>query len=526
MPRASEWLAEVVAHDGSGEITLRYSVSGYASKPGDNPANTYYDGRISAGGIGSFVRHLFGVGRTIGEVTIEPGELILANADGDLDGLVDYGFDGRSVTLRRLADKYDALSTAKTVLMASGEGVSSESGFIDLRLRFYDRRRDLDKPIQTNKYGGTTTSGLAGGEDGTPDMKGQVKPLAFGSTKNVPGALVDPYNLIIQVNDGAVNSITAYDGGVPLSLRQNYSSASALRTSTGNPGQYSTCLSAGLWKPHGSFNGRPAYVWTADVVQGASPSARTAAGIVASVLDKLGLVGDADSASFNALRATAPQQLGIYIDTETTALSVIRQVMDSVGAWIVPDNTGKFVVGRFEAPGTPVMEIVEPEILTASASDTIAFTQNPDTDGNIPAYRMNVKWGRYYHVHSDSDLAGCVSEGNPARATELKTEWREASSEDANVQAKYLLSPEMSLETALTDATDAANEAARRLALYAVRRESVRVAIRLDEADDAVLGATVTLKFPRLGYSNGKAMRIIGREDAWVDEQAILTLWG
>lgn len=78
MTQESEWLIELGAHTGAEQITLRYSSSGYTTRPGDSPANAYYDGRIAS--IGTFSRHLFGNGLTMGPVPTAISVLVLVLA--------------------------------------------------------------------------------------------------------------------------------------------------------------------------------------------------------------------------------------------------------------------------------------------------------------------------------------------------------------------------------------------------------------------------------------------------------------
>lgn len=521
--RASDWLAELEYHSGVATGTLRYSSHGYTSRPTDTPPNTIYEHRID--GIGAFAVHLFGSGRTMGDASVEMSDLTLDNLDNALSAYMDYGFDGRAVTLRRLSDPAGALATSEIVLRGSLEGLDSDSGRTGFRFRFYDRRRDIDKPIQTNFFAGTVL-GTSDSIDGTPDQKDKPRPLCFGKCFSVPGVLVNPYALFIQVHDGPVTSIVAYDGGVPLTYAGDYPTIAALRAAVHNPGKYATCLAAGVWRPYGSFKGRPAFVWTADVVEGSTAAGRRAGAVTKRLLARLGQDGNIDAVSFAALDAAATAEVGIYIEDETSCLSAIRQILGSVGGWIAPTPLGAFQVGRLSAPGASTWALVEPEILTDSATDTIAFTPNPDTDGGVPTFRIVLKAVRNWHVHSDNDLAGCVAAANPARGTALRQEYLDSKAEDLAVQTKHLLSRELVIETLLADAAAAEAEAARRLALYGVQRRVIRVMATREEALNAVLNSTGTVTFSGLGFDAGRAMVVIGREDDFQRERVALTLWG
>jgi hypothetical protein len=523
MPYASEWLVELTAHDGTGPVTLRYSTSGYVTGPTDEPSDTVYDGRI--GSIGAFTRHLFGEGRTMGDMSYDAAQLVLANADGGLDYILSYGFDGRPFVIKRLASPLAPYSSAETVLVGAIEGVDTSNGTEQIVVRFYDRRRDIDVSIQKNTYGGTSTSAGASA-DGTPDMKGQVKPLCYGSSLSVPAILVNSYNLILQFHDSALQAITLYDGGVPLINDGDVATLDDLSAATGNPGHYVTCLALGLAKPFGAFNGRPAFTWTADIIEGATAADRCAGAVVQRILAKIGLTGsdNIDAATFTALNAAQPAEVGIYIADDKSALSACKDVLDSIGGYIVPNEQGQITVGRIGEPGAVIATVTDPEILTTGPDDTIEFSNNPDTDGDVPARKVTLNWRKNWHVHTDSDLGSCVNFGSPERASILKQEFQTVFVETA--QPKHLLAPELIIDTLLVDADAAQAECDRRSGMYSVDRVVTTIAVEMSEAGAMVPGATIAIEIPRYGYSGGKAMVIIGRSNDHAAERVALTVWG
>src|SRR5690606_36469248 len=143
--------------------------------------------------------------------------------------------------------------------------------------------------LQENRYAGTTLSAGATAA-GTADMKGRPKPLVYGKAPNVPAVPVNPFNLICQVNDGAVSSITAYDGGAALSNAGDYPSLSALVGATVLAGRYATCLALGLFRLGSSL----AKVVTADVVEGSTLALRNAGAIATRIMTRMGLTGSAN----------------------------------------------------------------------------------------------------------------------------------------------------------------------------------------------------------------------------------------
>lgn len=520
MTDASLYLLEIGAHDGTELKTLRVSngnFGGYVTGPNDNPADTLYPSGIIEPGYIS--RHLFAEGRTMGPSEVGYGDIIIANTSGMFDDWLNYGFDGRSVVLKRMGNARMAFAGAQTLLRATATRLDTSDAYKTLRLRLYDRRLELDKPLQQNRYAGTTLSAGATAE-GTADMKGRPKPLVYGKALNVPAVPVNPFNLIYQVSDGAVSSIAAYDGGAPLSNAGDFANLSALAGATVLAGRYATCLSLGLFR----LGGTPAKVVTADVVEGSTLALRNAGAIATRIMTRMGLTGTANinAASFTALSSAAPAELGIFINDDRTAKAVLSDVLGSVGAWLVPSVLGVFEVGRLSAPGTPVLELGKFDIHT-DGDGSIGIVANPDTDGGLPAFRVNLTYGRNWQVQDDAGLAQCVS---AAQRAFLALDRRTVKAENLSLLTKHPLAPELTVDTLIVSEADAATEAARLLTLHGTRRDLVRGSARRGDVVSAPLNETISIKLNRLGYQAGRALRVIGRREDPANERVDLWLWG
>lgn len=209
-----QFLAEIQAYDPSTRAvtTLRYATGlGLTTTPSDTPANTFYDGRIRQPSTVS--RSLFSEGRTVGRSKVGFGDLVLLNGDGSLDGLIDYGFDGQTITIKR-GTEGAAYSSFVTYLVATMDQVEVSGETMVVKIR--DKQRDLTQPLQPKKYAGNNVlpAGLEGVEG---DLKGKPKPLCFGKVMNVPAVCVNSSKLIYQVHDGALASVEAvYDSGINL----------------------------------------------------------------------------------------------------------------------------------------------------------------------------------------------------------------------------------------------------------------------------------------------------------------------
>jgi hypothetical protein len=513
----SEYLITLDAWSGplvGGGLVARYlSTHGRASGPAEVPANTLYDARISDPGF--IEASLFGAGRTYGAGSVTAGEVVLSNADGALDGWLDDGFDGRAIRIDRVADPRLGLAAAERLFTGTMEAVDATSDALtSLRLRLYDRRLDLDQPIQTARYGGTTAAAGASA-DGGPDLKGKVKPLVFGRVFKVPAVSVNPHNLIYQVHSGAVSSISVFDAGVPLTDDGDVASLAALAAAVIPGGRYRTCRALGLFR----LGASPYRTVTADVIEGAGLADRSAARVVERMLARMGLAASVDAASVAALAAAAPSEVGIYIGDERSGLAAMQDVLASVGGWLLTAPTGAIQVGRLAAPGVPVLEIGEGQIEARS----LRLLRVSDPGEGLPAWRVVLRHRRQWHQYQAGDVAEMLSADVRA---DLARDALDVIAEAPAVRSRHPLAPELTFDALLTDGTAAAAEAARRLALYSVRRDLVAVDVPAELAGAARLGLTVRLVLSRLGYQAGRDMVVIGRREQWRDGLVTLTLWG
>ncbi len=219
------YLAELVAFDPStmATTTLRYSSgNGFVTGPAETPANTYYDGVLKQ--PAALSRALFADGKTSGRSKVGFGDLVLHNPNGNLDGLKDYGFSGRDVTIRRGLVGAAYPSGFTTLFSGTMEQPVFSRDEITIKLR--DNQQDLLVPLQPVKYTGTNT--LPSGVEGVAgDLLGKPKPVCYGTVQNVPAPCVNTSKLIFQVNDRAVTSIPAvYDQGIALAPGRIWSSRS------------------------------------------------------------------------------------------------------------------------------------------------------------------------------------------------------------------------------------------------------------------------------------------------------------
>lgn len=517
------YLAEVTAAINSAGATtvLRYSSGvGYAhpSAPG------FYEPRITQ--PANLTRSMWGTGTTSGSVSVGFGEFSLANIDGALDALADYGFDGRSFVLM-IGDDRAAYSSFETVLTGTMETALFSLEEVTLRLRDKLALFDL-RPASPNRYGGTNV--LPAGLDGTPDdLGGRPKPKVYGTVYNVSPPSVNTSRLVYQVNDGAVQGIPAvYDSGAALTVGATYSSQADMETNSPAASGYRVWLAGGMFR----LGSSPAGQVTADVVQGAAGSDRTAAQILEALATGPGALpgGDVSSTDITALDVAQNAEIGLWIDDDRSTLSAMETVANAVGVWFGFDRSGQLRMGRLASPsGTPAVTLRSftlTEPATTSTADIVDVEKltSEDAGRGIPPYQVTIRYNRNWTQQANG-LAGSVAD---SRRAFLAQAYRTSVATDTATLSKHPLSPTMQRDTLLLGQAAADAEAARLLALYGVRRDRLRVRVRLDGTLVAVvdLGAVVDLILPRFGYATGRHFVVTGMLYDAANDLAELELWG
>lgn len=511
------FLIEVEAHTGTAPITLRFATAGYTTKPNADPPNTYYDPRIKD--PGNFEQTLFGEGTTRGASQAGGGDIVLASGDPGngltLDAMLGYAFDGRRITIKSIDDTEQAFASATTLFSGTVEQLSFSNPVNRLSLVLHDRLDDLDKPLLTATYLGTTTS-TGPTAEGNVNLKDQLKPCVFGIVPNVPGVETNAFDLIYQFSNSPVVSLLVCDGAFPLNNAGDFASIAALRAWVQIPGSYATCLAQGSAR----LGAKAFKSVTADVVEGATSANRTAAQVVRRMLRFFGIpAADLPVASFAALDALNAAEVGIYINDDRTALAAVAQVLDSIGGWISTDPFGIFKVGRLDTPsGAPVAVFGEDEFL-----NELELLRVLDDSKGIRSWRTTIKWGRVGLVQGNTDSFEAVS---TARRTLVASEWRETKKEDAAIKALHPAAAEIEIETCLAHETDAIAEALRRQTFYGSRIQRFKFKVAVSVAHEAQIGSIVMLRTARLGLSAGKLFVVIGRVSEYVTNTVTLDVLG
>lgn len=508
----------------SGTTTLRYSTSrGFITKPSETPANAVFLPRVN--NPGNFEQYIYRNGTTYGRSEVGYGVVILNNGDSSLDALLQYGFDGRILTIRRGEDTGDYPGDFITVF--SGTMQQAEFGWSDITLRLRDRQAEVaNKPIQTVRFAGTNS--LPNGVEGVAtDLKGKPKPLLYGKVENISPPLVNTSKLTYQISEKQINSIQAVrDQGVAISAGSSHASLTLLQAATPGAGTYDYYLGSGSDGAYFRLGSSPAGQITCDATQGANAAARTVAQLVNTILQEPGDVdsGDIDSTSVTALDSANNAVVGVWIGTEDrTVGDVIDDLCASIGAFWSITRDGDFTVGRLELAGGSPDDTLEEWKIIDDGNGAVQRISTNDAANGLPINQLNLAYRKNYTPQDGGNLAGAVS---IVDRNFYKEAYRNVTAADSAVLTKHPLSEQLIVTTLLTDATDAQDEADRLLVLYKTRRDYLQVVVDSGYTGGLNLNDVVEMDVERFDWAAGKSFRVLGITEDFATEKTTLSLWG
>lgn len=509
------YLLEIAAAvDAAGTLqTLRYATQGFNTQPSDTPASVHYKPRID--NAGSYKRSMYSSNKTSGASSVTYGVVELVNNDGGLDGLNDYGFDGRALKILA-GDPQLGYASFTTVLAGTMEQVAVNYDIAQIILK--DKQLVLDRVLCVNRYGGTNS--LPAGVDGTAELKGKPKPRAYGGVGlGISPEFVNTSKLIYQVNDGAVIDVqAAYDRGSALTKGADYTSQADMEANAPAASGYR------VWKAGGMFRlgSSPLGAVTCDIT--ASSTVKSTAQVLKQIALDAGITsGEISSSDVTALDTLNNADVFEFVSGDDTALQVMDRIAASIGAWFGFDRLGSLRMGRLEIPSGTAAFTISNTNLDDGGIDRV---RGQDANKGLPSYRVTLKYAKNYTVQTN-DLDGAVTD---ARRAVISTDFQTEKAEDLTIKNKHLTSPEIIRETRLVSQSAAATEASRLLTMYKTRRDTYTMKIRLNQATLALLdiGIVVNVVVNRFGMSGGKLLRVLGIEmDLGSDTAAAtLTVWG
>ena len=492
----------------SASVTRRWTNRGYVTEPSDSPANAAFIERLNSDGGVSFRRSIIRQDRLRGVIRPDIGDVnVFAGESGSVDIIdddADLVWSGRSLTVM-LGERDAAFSDFVTIFEGRTDGVSLSENELSIAVR--DPLGALDKPIQTREFAGT------GGVEGPASLEGQPKPLALGRVRNVePVALGN-----VDLGDGALLTFAVGDDtdGINQTLGV-FSNGAALTEVTGAPtsGEWKDRPAQGVFQLGGSAAGT---VITADV-EGALDSSGT---WPSSVADIISLIRDrvASSLSFAAntisdLNSKNSSVVGWWVRDGGRTLDVIGGLLDSIGAYLTANRAGELVLGRIEAPGTPVVTLDESQISEIRRLNTAT-----------PLSTAQTRYQRTWNTHRRSDIASSLSDD---RTAELENEWRTTAQKAGADGTIWVDAEDEVFDTGLDGGTAAGSEATRLAGLFGVQRSAYEITVT-GQSLLRELGETVTVqtdKTGRFGLSAGRDLVIVGIEERSPFDATTLTVWG
>ncbi|MDR2451002.1 MAG: hypothetical protein LBE85_04355 [Candidatus Accumulibacter sp.] len=499
-------------HSPAAPRLLRVSSRPYCTGRGDAPPDTAFMPLLAAAPQLSVA--VFADGRGGGAARRDVGKISLVNANGRLDWLLYVPVDGRAVTIR-VGPGGGRYPEDFTVWMrAAAAGVEAPNRqHIDILVR--DGMAVLDVPLAGNTYAGTNAPPL--GVEGTADdIKGRAKPRLFGRCDNLTPVCVNTSKLIHQINDGAARILAVYDRGAALTREADYAGLDDMMTNAPGEGAWRAWPEGGMLR-FGSAVTIPT-VDAMDDPDGGVLGGNTAARVIARIAAAAGV--SADTGELAALDALQPGEVGVYVEAGT-ARQAIDELAGGIGAWVGVGSEGELRMGRLDAPDSAPSARLDDSIITDLR------VQAGRDNGDLPAHRITLNYGRNWTRIAASQVAGSVPE---ERAAWLAQEYRASTWEDADVLAAHPLAPSLERNTALRLEADAIAESERLAALHGVRRMRLRLTVPWMALAGRVrlpaIGDTLRVTHCRYGLTAGKNMRVISVETRAASGNVILGLWG
>jgi hypothetical protein len=560
--------------------TRRYATAPLITAPDDEPAVSPIQGLLSPVRLERALEtEAGGLFAPVAQSSI--GIVALRNDDGALDGLeTDQAVIGRELVLSAapIADGvvlgptiFDVLANEAGAILVSdrnarlttgaGGSTSVMSAFSPIwrgvsdavswdrsraQITARDFRVKLQRPVQRATYSG------GGGFDGTAELAGLTRPMAFGRCRNVRPALIDPARLIYQFHAGEARSVDVVrDSGVPLAFFrrvESYAELVALEPPSADSdgdfplGSWVSCPRAGCFR----LAGAPAGVVTADV-RGAGGAdslretfsdgtlfsdgtgwrnaslkvySRTAAAIIARLLLDQAELTDAEvSISQIAQKAVElPYEAGLYLEPggQRTIAECVELLARSLGCVLIRAKDGRYQLRDLAPPREAAVLTIGPDqILEGTLQRAPPAYRQPPAD-------LDITYDRNWSPLSESEIAGAVEVAARAALTLAEPVLRVT---DNSLATIYPDRGAVRIETALTRSADAADLGRRQHAFYSFGRSEYGVTVK-GASYRAELLDTVRLASPRFGLAQGRSMVVTSIGEDGVTGQTVLGLFG
>lgn len=350
--------------------------------------------------------------------------------------------------------------------------------------------------------------------EGTPDVAGTLRPLAFGRVESVPGILVHaPTATYMAAGNACEEVVAVYAGGVLHEIENAYTDLRTFLLATTTAGKCETLICAmGTFVRFGS---QPSFPVTIDLKGDKTALAslgaeyenyrETAAGIAWKIATLCGTEPltnpyEMDFSSFEALDIANSAPCGVYAFGSESIAEVLAFVLGSVGAAGYFDRqTGLFTVQRFGGQGGSFDSVFDERTV-------ISITPEPV---DPPMYAVALGYRRQYTTLGLEDIAGEVLQNDDPIVARLTQEYLTARVEDLAVLARFPRAGTYVADTGLALESDAIAEATRRLALYGGAAKAYKIVIPDSESDNAREGWTTQITLAEFDQ-DGQALQRLG----------------
>lgn len=389
-----------------------------------------------------FEESLFSRGTTGGDSSSSIGVIVIPNSNGQFDYLSDAGFDGREFRSYWVENE----NSKELNPYVTGTVSYPEASVDDITLHISDVLERYNYKMLRSTFAGTNLGmGAAGGlEGGEDDIKGQNKPALYGRCRNIQPFLVNAFHLIYAMNydkNGnrkAVHSIwNVYGKGAEYLYEGDEADGDALLLASVSPGYYKTCLAEGLIRLGTVPNGEV----TCDAMESFGEQS-SAGNVIHRILEEYPDVSY-DLSSLEALKQDFKCPVGIFLTGEQTVLEVIRSILSSVDAWIVPDYYSSLTFGRVPPVLNKPKYRIKKEFVRKSSFEKVPTSDNAR---NIPARSVAIKHTRNWKVIDAGSLIDAVP---LERAEFFSTEFRTAVVSDNSVSVAHPSAVDLEYETLL-----------------------------------------------------------------------------
>lgn len=327
------------------------------------------------------------------------GKISIQLANEDFRFLCSQSFDGRTVYVQNGLES-DPISSYRVI--AYGITNHAEFDTNTINIFFKDNINLLEREIQKNTYAGT------GGVEGGTEVKGKVKPLAYGRINHATPTLLDYNAQLYQIHDGIITgNLQVYTGGIlrPGAAFQNLTTllnwvpssseiaSGVFRTHLGGPGTYFRLANNPLGAITVVFDGDSA----------CSGAANNIANVTRSILQKGASEFVFDTGNQAELLEECRQLFGIFIDQPTTVGEILDQIITPSGAFLSARRSNGLARVRQLRRRAPRAVIQESDLIEIGRPINIRNTQ-------IPPRSIRLGYDKTWTVLNEADLLGAASQ--------------------------------------------------------------------------------------------------------------------